>query len=142
MSLVTKIQSQIHVFLLMQSHMKPNHQMLPLVPTVARLSSILFHLQEILSSLDCFGLFYIIHEWIGIQGIFTLKHHNTRPWSVKSSLESMHNLKQKKDLDDIKRFKCSKFLFVGTKAFMKVATRGNAFLIYVLPPSNVEGSSH
>jgi hypothetical protein len=38
---------------------------------------------KIMSSLDCLGLFYIIHEWINIQGIFILKHHNMRPWSVK-----------------------------------------------------------
>jgi hypothetical protein len=42
-----------------------------------------FHPQNIMLSLDCLGLFYIIHEWINIQGIFILKHHNTRPWSVK-----------------------------------------------------------
>jgi hypothetical protein len=42
-----------------------------------------FHLQEVFSSLDCLGLFYIINEWIGIQGIFIFKHHNTRPWNVK-----------------------------------------------------------
>jgi hypothetical protein len=40
---------------------------------------------RILSSLDCFGLFYIIHEWIGIWGVFILKHHNTKFWNVKPS---------------------------------------------------------
>jgi hypothetical protein len=46
------------------------------------------HFQKILSSLDCLTSFYIIHEWINIQGIFILKHHNTRPWSVKPSSET------------------------------------------------------
>ncbi len=47
-----------------------------------------FHPQEIMSSLDCLGLFHIIYKWIGIQGVFILKHHNMRPWSVKPSLEA------------------------------------------------------
>jgi hypothetical protein len=57
--------------------------MLALVFTSARLSSMSFHLYEILSSLDYFCLLYIIYEWIGIQRVFTLKHQNMRPWSAK-----------------------------------------------------------
>jgi hypothetical protein len=53
--------------------------LLPLVPTPTRLFSMSFHFQKILSSLDCLGLFYIIHEWIGIWRVFILKHHNTSP---------------------------------------------------------------
>jgi hypothetical protein len=53
-------------------------KMLPLVLTLIRLFSMSFHPQEILSSLDCLSLFYIFHEWIGIWGIFILKHYNTR----------------------------------------------------------------
>ncbi len=49
----------------------------------SRTSKVIFNVissQEILySSLDCLSLFYIIHKWIDIQGVFTLKHHNTRP---------------------------------------------------------------
>jgi hypothetical protein len=33
-------------------------------------------------------------------------------------------------------------LFVGAKTFMKVATRRDAFLIYVLPSPNVEPCPH
>ncbi len=71
-----------------QSPMKPNHYMLPVVPTLTMLFSMSFHFKEILSSLDSLVLFYIIHEWIGIHGVFILKHHNTRPWSVKPSSET------------------------------------------------------
>jgi hypothetical protein len=39
----------------------------------------------------------------------------------------MQNLKQKENLNAIKRPRCPKPLFVGEKTFM------NAFLIYVLP---------
>jgi hypothetical protein len=65
-----------------------NQSIKPLVFTSTRLFSMSFHLQEILSSLDCFVLLYIIYEWIGIQRVFTLKHHNTRPSNVKPSLEA------------------------------------------------------
>jgi hypothetical protein len=41
--------------------------MLPLVLTLAKLSSMSFHFQEILSSLDCSGLFYIVHNWISVK---------------------------------------------------------------------------
>jgi hypothetical protein len=47
-------------------------------------------------------------------------------------------LKQKEDLDGTRRLRCPKPLFVGAKTFMKVAMRGDAFLIYVLPSPNVE----
>jgi peroxiredoxin len=50
----------------------------------------------------------------------------------------MQNLKQKEDLDVIKRPRCPKFLFVGTKAFMKVVKKGNTFFIYTLPSPYVE----
>jgi hypothetical protein len=65
-----------------------SHKMLPLVPTPTRSFLMSFHPQEIMSSLDCLGLFYIIHEWINIRGIFILKHHNMRSWNVKPSLET------------------------------------------------------
>jgi hypothetical protein len=50
----------------------------------------------------------------------------------------MQNLKQKEDLDGVKKPRCLKLLFVGAKAFMKVATKGDAFLIYVFPSLDVE----
>jgi hypothetical protein len=37
---------------------------------------------------------------------------------------------------------CSKPLFIGTKAFVKVAMRGDGFLIYVLPSPDVEPHPH
>ncbi len=48
----------------------------------------------------------------------------------------MQNLKHKENLDGRRRPRCPKPLFVGAKAFMKVAIK--AFLIYVLPSPNVE----
>jgi hypothetical protein len=33
-------------------------------------------------------------------------------------------------------------LFVGEKPFMKATTRGNAFLVYVLPSPDVEPCPH
>jgi hypothetical protein len=53
-------------------------------------------------------------------------------------VKNMQNLKQKEDLDGIRRLRWPKPLFVGAKTFMKVATKGDAFLIYVLPSPNVE----
>ncbi len=50
----------------------------------------------------------------------------------------MQILKHKEDLDGTRRPRCPKPLFVGAKAFMKVATKWDAFLIYVLPSPNVE----
>jgi hypothetical protein len=38
--------------------------------------------------------------------------------------------------------KCPKPLFVGVKTFMKVATKRDAFLIYILPSPNVEPCPH
>jgi len=57
-------------------------------------------------------------------------------------VSSMQNLKQKEDLDGIKRPRCPKPLFVGAKAFMEVAKEGNAFFIYVLPSVDVEPHAH
>jgi hypothetical protein len=57
-------------------------------------------------------------------------------------VRNMKNLKQKEDLDGTRRLKCPKPLFVGAKSFMKVVTRGGAFLIYVLPSPNVEPCPH
>jgi hypothetical protein len=57
-------------------------------------------------------------------------------------VRNMQNWKQKEDLDGTRRLRCSKLLFVGAKPFMKVATRGDAFLIYVLPSPNVEPCPH
>jgi hypothetical protein len=50
----------------------------------------------------------------------------------------MQNLEQKENLDGTRRCRCPKPLFVGAKTFMKVVTRGNAFLIYVFFPLDVE----
>jgi hypothetical protein len=50
----------------------------------------------------------------------------------------VQNLKQKEDLNGARKPRCPKLLFVGAKTFMKVATKGDAFLIYVLPSPNVE----
>jgi hypothetical protein len=54
----------------------------------------------------------------------------------------MQNLKQKENLDGIKRLRCLKPLFVGAKAFMKATTKQDAFLIYVLPSPDVEPCPH
>jgi hypothetical protein len=54
----------------------------------------------------------------------------------------MQNLKQKEDLDGTRRPRCPKPLFVESKTFMKVATRGDAFLIYVFPSLDVEPHPH
>jgi hypothetical protein len=51
-------------------------------------------------------------------------------------------LKQKEDLDGTRRLRCPKPLFVGAKTSMKVATRGNAFLIYALPSLDVDPYPH
>jgi len=57
-------------------------------------------------------------------------------------VKNMQNLKQKENLDGARRPRCPKFIFVGAKAFMKVATKGDAFLIYVLPSPDVEPHPH
>jgi hypothetical protein len=54
----------------------------------------------------------------------------------------MQNLKQKENLDGISRRRCPKPLFVGEKAFMKVATKGDAFFIYVFPSLHVKSHPH
>jgi hypothetical protein len=54
----------------------------------------------------------------------------------------MQNLEHKENLDGTRRPRCPKLLFVGAKTFMKVATREDAFLIYVLPSPNVEPHPH
>jgi hypothetical protein len=51
-------------------------------------------------------------------------------------------LKQKEDVNGTRRLRCPKPLFVGAKTFMKAATRGDAFLIYVLPSLDVEPYPH
>jgi hypothetical protein len=38
--------------------------------------------------------------------------------------------------------RAQKLLFIGAKAFMQVAKKGDAFLIYVLPTSEVESPRH
>jgi hypothetical protein len=54
----------------------------------------------------------------------------------------MRNLKQKKNLDGMKKPKCPKPLFVGAKTSMNVAKRGDAFLIYIHPSLDVESHPH
>jgi hypothetical protein len=54
----------------------------------------------------------------------------------------MQNLKQKENLNGTTRPKCPKPLFVGAKAFMKAATKGDAFFIYVFPSLHVEPHPH
>jgi hypothetical protein len=54
----------------------------------------------------------------------------------------MQILKQKEYVNDTRRPRYPKPLFIGAKAFMKVATRGDAFLIYILPSPNVEPCPH
>jgi hypothetical protein len=51
-------------------------------------------------------------------------------------------LKQKEDLDGTRRPKHPNPLFVGTKAFIKATTKGDAFLIYILPSPDVEPRPH
>jgi hypothetical protein len=48
-------------------------------------------------------------------------------------IKSMQNLKWQGNLDDTRRPRCPKPLFIGAKVFMKLATKGDAFLIYVFP---------
>jgi hypothetical protein len=60
----------------------------------------------------------------------------------KMFIKNMQNLKQKEDLDGTRRLRCPKPLFVGAKTFMKVATKGDAFLIYVFLSPNVEPCPH
>jgi hypothetical protein len=43
--------------------------------------------------------------------------------------KNMQNLKHKENLDGTIRLRCPKILFVGTKTFMKAATKGDAFLL-------------
>jgi len=50
----------------------------------------------------------------------------------------MQNLKQQGNLSGTKRPRCPKPLYIGAKAFMKAAMRGDAFLIYVFPSPNVK----
>jgi hypothetical protein len=51
-------------------------------------------------------------------------------------------LKQEENLNGTISPRCPKPLFVGAKAFMKVAKIRNAFLIYALPSPNVEPRPH
>jgi len=46
------------------------------------------------------------------------------------------------NLGGIKRLRCPKPLFVGTKSFIKVATKGDAFFICTLSLPNVESCPH
>jgi hypothetical protein len=57
-------------------------------------------------------------------------------------VKNMQNLEHNENLDGTRRLRCPKLLFVGAKAFMKVATIKDAFLIYVLPSLNVEPHPH
>jgi len=54
----------------------------------------------------------------------------------------MQNLKQQGNIGGTRRPKNPKPLFIGAKAFMKTATRINAFSIYALPSPNVEPCPH
>jgi hypothetical protein len=54
----------------------------------------------------------------------------------------MQNSKHQGNLSDKRRPNCPKALFVGAKAFMKVATKGYAFFIHVLPSPDVEPHPH
>ncbi len=46
------------------------------------------------------------------------------------------------NIGGIKRLRCPRPLFVGIKTFIKTTTKGDAFLIYVLPSPNVEPCPH
>jgi hypothetical protein len=65
-------------------------------------------------------------------------HFQHKALECETFIRSMQNLKQKEDLGGTRRPRCPKPLFVTTKAFMKVTTRGDAFFIYVFPLPNVE----
>jgi hypothetical protein len=54
----------------------------------------------------------------------------------------MQNLKHKENLYDTRRFRCPKPLFVGAKTFMRATTRGDSFLIYVIPSPNDDSHPH
>jgi hypothetical protein len=71
---------------------------------------------------------------------FELPHHEAL--KCDTLVRSMQNLKQKEYINDTRRPKCPKPLFIRTKAFVKVATRGDAFFIYILPSPNVEPFPH
>jgi len=62
--------------------------------------------------------------------------------NCETLIRNMQNLNRKNDLDGIKRPRCPKTLFVGAKAFIKVAKRRDAFFIYVFPSPNVKPRSH
>jgi hypothetical protein len=51
-------------------------------------------------------------------------------------------LKQKENLDNTKRHKCPKPLFVGAKALIKAAKKKDSFFIYAFPSLNVEPCAH
>jgi hypothetical protein len=53
-------------------------------------------------------------------------------------VKNMQNLKQKEDLDGTRRPRCPKPLFAGANTFMKVATKGDATFIYVLPSPKLD----
>jgi hypothetical protein len=48
------------------------------------------HSKKILySSLDYFNLFYIIHKWIGIWGVFTLNHTTNEALECETFVKNM-----------------------------------------------------
>ncbi len=57
-------------------------------------------------------------------------------------VKNMENLKQKDYLDGTRWPRCPKPLFVRAKVFIKVATKGYAFLIYVFPSPHDEPHPH
>jgi len=54
----------------------------------------------------------------------------------------MQKLKEMENLNGTRRPRRPKPLFVGIKAFIKVVTKGDAFLIYVILSPNVEPCPH
>jgi hypothetical protein len=68
------------------------HETKPLNVTISsHTSKVIFNVISSPKNLVIIGLFWLvqlIHKWIGIQGVFILKHHNMRPWSVKPSSET------------------------------------------------------
>jgi len=111
----------------------------------------------------CFGLFYIIHVWIGIWRVFNLKHQNTRPWSVKPSLETYMAkikmgyvmwLKANMGMNACKIWSRRKtsvvqeglsapnICLLKQKLLCMLSKKGNAFFIYVIPSIDVEPRPH
>ncbi len=113
------------------------HETKPLDVTIgSHLNKVVFNVISFPRNLVIIGLsWFILHnswvDWHTRNLHFETPQHEAL--ECETLVKNMQNLKQKEDLNGIKRPRCPKPLFIGKKTFMKVITKGNAFLIYVLP---------